>query len=117
MGAIRQGVRAVDDTEHPVPLGDSWTLNSSPDDAQAAVLDLVKQIVTALVDNADRVQIGAVLGERSTVIEISARPPEVGQIIGRGGRNIHALQAVVQAVGAKHGLDCQVFVLDRPQDG
>lgn len=92
-------------------------MSTSQEHAQAAVLELVRRIVEALVDNAERVSIVPVLGERSTVIEVSAEPPEVGQVIGRGGRNIHALQAIVQAVGAKHGLDCQVFVLDRPRGG
>lgn len=85
--------------------------------AQAAVLELVQRVISALVDDSERVTVRAVMGERSTVVEVSAQPPEMGQIIGRGGRNIHALQAIVQAVGAKHGLECQVFVLDRPRDG
>ncbi|MFN8547506.1 MAG: KH domain-containing protein [Candidatus Eisenbacteria bacterium] len=91
-------------------------MSTSQEHAQAAVLELVRRIVEALVDTPERVSIVPVMGERSTVIEISAQPPEVGQIIGRGGRNIHSLQAIVQAVGAKHGLDCQVFVLDKPRD-
>ncbi len=88
-------------------------MSSPQEEAQASVVELVRRIVVALVDDPRKVEFTPVLGERSTVVEIAALPPEVGQIIGRAGRNIHALQAVAQAVGAKHGLDVQVFVLDR----
>lgn len=84
--------------------------------AQAAVLELVQRVVVALVDSPELVKVSRVTGEKSIVIEISAVPPEVGQVIGRGGRNIHALQAIAQAVAAKHGVDCQIFVLDRPRE-
>lgn len=92
-------------------------MNAPQDAAQLAVLELVQRVVAALVDRPELVKVTRVSGEKSVVVEIAAVPPEVGQIIGRGGRNIHALQAIAQAVAAKHGVDCQIFVLDRPQDG
>lgn len=90
-------------------------MSFSREDAQAAVFALVKKIVVELVDDPSRVTFERISGASAIVIEITALPPEVGQIIGRAGRNIHALQAVAQAVGAKHGLDCQVVVLDHPR--
>ena len=91
-------------------------LGTEQDTAQAAVLELVQRVVVALVDRPELVKVVRVSGERAVVIEITAVPPEVGQVIGRGGRNIHALQAIAQAVAAKHGVECQIVVLDRPQD-
>ena len=91
-------------------------MTSPQEKAQDAVLELVRKIVDALVDRPELVRVTRVTGEKSVVIEIAAQPPEVGQVIGRGGRNIHALQAVAQSVAAKHGVDCQIFVLDRPRD-
>lgn len=86
------------------------------DSAQAAVLELVQRVVVALVDRPELVKVTKISGEKAVVIEISAVPPEVGQVIGRGGRNIHALQAIAQAVAAKHGVECQIVVLDRPRN-
>jgi uncharacterized protein len=91
-------------------------LTSPQEKAQAQVLELVEKVVAALVDSPELVKVSRVTGEKSIVIEIAAVPPEVGQVIGRGGRNIHALQAIAQAVAAKHGVDCQIFVLDRPRE-
>lgn len=83
--------------------------------AAEAVLELVQRVVIALVDRPELVRVSRVSGEQAIVVEIAAVPPEVGQVIGRGGRNIHALQIIAQAVAAKHGVDCQIFVLDRPR--
>ena len=91
-------------------------VTSTQDEAHAAVLELVQRVVVALVDRPELVKVTRVSGERAVVIEVSAVPPEVGQIIGRGGRNIHSLQAIAQAVAAKHGVECQIVVLDRPRN-
>jgi predicted RNA-binding protein YlqC (UPF0109 family) len=96
-------------------VGEDIDLASTQDAAQAAVLELVQRVVVALVDRPELVKVTKISGERAVVIEISAVPPEVGQVIGRGGRNIHALQAIAQAVAAKHGVECQIVVLDRPR--
>ena len=69
-------------------------LTSSQEHAQGAVLELVQRVVVALVDRPELVRVTRISGERAVVIEVAAVPPEVGQIIGRGGRNIHALQAI-----------------------
>jgi predicted RNA-binding protein YlqC (UPF0109 family) len=82
-------------------------MKSSPDSAPAILLELVQRLVVALVDRPEVVRIGALPGEGSVLIEIQAGPPEVGQIIGWGGRNILALKDIVMAVGAKHGIACQ----------
>ena len=92
-------------------------MKSSPDAAPAVLLELVQRLVVALVDRPEQVRITSTSGEHAVILEIVAAPPEVGQVIGRGGRNIHALQDVVQAVAAKHGIACQVVVLDRPREG
>ena len=96
--------------------GREGELTSPQEKAQTAVLELVQRVVVALVDRPELVRVQRVSGEKSIVVEIAAMPPEVGQVIGRGGRNIHALQAIAQAVAAKHGVDCQIFVLDRPKE-
>ena len=97
--------------------GEVTVLTSSQEHAQGAVLELVQRVVVALVDRPELVRVTRISGERAVVIEVAAVPPEVGQIIGRGGRNIHALQAIAQAVAAKHGVECQIVVLDRPREG
>ena len=76
-------------------------MKSSPDSTPAVLLELVQRLVVAPVDRTEVVRIGSLPGEGSVLIEIQAGPPEVGQIIGRGGRNILALKDVVMAVSGR----------------
>lgn len=117
---VAAGVRAgepLTEMVHGCSEGEDRELTSLHEEAQAAVLELVQRVVVALVDRPELVRVNRVSGERAIVIEITAVPPEVGQIIGRAGRNIHALQAIAQAVAAKHGVECQIVVFDRPREG
>ena len=44
--------------------------------------DLVRNIAKALVDNPDEVQVSAVEGEQTTVVELRVDPEDLGKVIG-----------------------------------
>lgn len=66
--------------------------------------ELVKYIVTALVDDKDGVSV-AVDGD---VITVRVAKDDVGKVIGRQGRIIKALRSVVKAASIKQGRNCTV---------
>ena len=90
-------------------------MKPTSENAPALLLEVTQRLVAALVDRPEVVRIVSTSGESAVIIEIVAGRPEVGQIIGRAGRNIQALKDVLMAVGAKHGVACQVVVLDQPE--
>ncbi len=49
--------------------------------------ELVEVIAKALVDNPDAVEVRAVEGEKSTVLELKVAPEDMGKVIGKQGRN------------------------------
>lgn len=59
--------------------------------------ELVEVIAKALVDNPDAVEVKAVDGERSTVIELKVAPEDMGKVIGKQGRIAKAIRTVVKA--------------------
>ncbi len=63
--------------------------------------DLVKDIVKAIVDNPDAVEVKEVEGERAAIIEIKVAPDDVGKVIGREGRIINSLRQIVRAAAGK----------------
>ncbi|MCL6451861.1 MAG: KH domain-containing protein [Acetobacteraceae bacterium] len=65
--------------------------------------DLVELLVKALVDRPDDVQISQVQGERAVVLEVRVAPDDVGKVIGKQGRIIHALRVVAKAAAAREG--------------
>jgi hypothetical protein len=54
-------------------------------------------VVRSLVDNPDDVQITEVPGEGETVYRVGLNPADIGLVIGKGGRTIGAIRALINA--------------------
>jgi len=65
------------------------------------VKELLEMIAKALVDNPDRVQVRAVEGEETTVLELRVHPNDLGKVIGRQGRMAESIRIILGAVGMK----------------
>lgn len=61
---------------------------------------MVVTIVRTLVDHPDAVSVEALKEIDGVTYEIHVAPGDVGKVIGRGGRIIQALRAVVRAAAA-----------------
>ena len=68
--------------------------------------DLVKYIVTALVDDKDSVQVT----EEGDVIVIKVAKDDMGKVIGKQGRIIKSIRSVVKAASIKCGRNYTVEV-------
>lgn len=64
--------------------------------------DLVSYIIKAIVAKPDEVKVTMVEGDRTNRVEVSLANEDVGKVIGRGGRNIDAIRAVVRAAALKN---------------
>jgi len=65
------------------------------------MVELVTEILKAIVDNPDAVQVTEVEGERASIIEVKVAPDDVGKVIGREGRIINSLRQIVRAAAGK----------------
>ena len=72
--------------------------------------ELARFITENIVDNKEAVGIRVKPGGRQTVVEIKVAPEDMGKVIGKGGRNIDAIRAVVRAAGLRHRQRVQVDV-------
>ncbi len=63
--------------------------------------DLIKKIVQALVDNPEQVEVTTVDGERVIVLELKVVKEDIGKVIGKQGRNAHAIRTILDAAAAK----------------
>jgi len=64
--------------------------------------ELVSYIIKAIVANPEDVKVAMVEGERTNRVEVTLASDDVGKVIGRGGRNIDAIRAVVRAAALKN---------------
>ena len=58
------------------------------------MIDLIKNIVEALVDNPDQVEVKAVEGEHTLILEVSVAKEDIGKIIGKQGRTARAIRTI-----------------------
>lgn len=75
--------------------------------------ELLEYLTRSLVDHPDEVRVESFEEEDGTVVfELSVAEADVGQVIGRGGRTVAALRAVLRACSARHGRRVLVDVVD-----
>jgi len=67
------------------------------------VKELVEKIVRALVDSPEEVAVKEVEAPNMKILEIRVSRRDVGQVIGKEGKNISALRTIVAAAGKGKG--------------
>ncbi|GAB4161200.1 MAG: KH domain-containing protein [Candidatus Promineifilaceae bacterium] len=74
--------------------------------------DLVEYIVKSLVDNPDQVTVSEIKGATAIVVELSVASSDMGRIIGKQGRVINAIRAIVQVAAARQGKRVNLEVVE-----
>jgi hypothetical protein len=72
---------------------------------------LVENIVKALVDYPEQVQINETVGESIVILEISVATDDIGKVIGKEGRIANAIRTVVKAAAAKNDKKVTVEIM------
>lgn len=63
--------------------------------------DLIEYVSKALVDMPDDVEVNAIVGEQTTVIELKVDKSDLGKVIGKQGRTARALRTILNAASTK----------------
>ncbi len=61
----------------------------------------LENTVQELVDHPGEVRIAGVVGERTAVYEVRCHPDDVGKVIGRNGKTISAIRALLSTLAAR----------------
>jgi predicted RNA-binding protein YlqC (UPF0109 family) len=62
---------------------------------------LVEEIAKALVDEPEHVQVNAIEGEQTTVLELRVAPDDLGKVIGKQGRTARSIRTILGAASMK----------------
>ncbi|UCC50093.1 MAG: KH domain-containing protein [Anaerolineaceae bacterium] len=65
--------------------------------------ELVEFIVKSLVDQPDEVHFVEVQSGSMTIVELSVARPDMGRVIGKGGRIINSIRRLLQVAATKQG--------------
>jgi uncharacterized protein len=68
-----------------------------------ALDELLAFVARSLVDKPDEVRVERTERDGAVVLELHVAEDDLGKVIGRGGRLVRSLRAVVRASGAKPG--------------
>ena len=63
--------------------------------------ELVEFMAKALVDHPDQVEVTEIAGRDTSVIEVKVAKEDMGQIIGKKGRNAQAMRLILNAASAQ----------------
>lgn len=65
--------------------------------------DLLIQIVKALVDNPEQVQVNEIESAQTVVLELRVAKVDMGKVIGKHGKTANAIRALLNAASGKAG--------------
>jgi uncharacterized protein len=63
--------------------------------------ELIECMAKALVDSPEQVKVSEIKGENTSVIELNVAKDDLGKVIGKQGRNAHAMRAILSAAASK----------------
>lgn len=78
--------------------------------------EFIEYIVKNLVDNPDKVVINEVGGTQSLIIELSVEKSDIGKIIGKKGKTINAIRALVMSVASRNGIRVSLEIIEENND-
>jgi len=73
------------------------------DELEPDLKGLVEYVARALVDRADAVKVDEVQDGNTTVYELEVDEEDIGKVIGRQGRVVRGLRALVKAAATRKG--------------
>jgi predicted RNA-binding protein YlqC (UPF0109 family) len=74
--------------------------------------ELVEVIAKALVENPEAVVVTERDSDRTTIIELSVAPEDMGKVIGKQGRIAKAIRSVVKAAASRSDKKVVVDIID-----
>ena len=73
---------------------------------------VTEYLVKSIVDEPDGVVVEVDQRRNAVTMRVHVAPGDLGRVIGRGGRVVQAIRAVVRAAGARDGVEARVDVED-----
>jgi predicted RNA-binding protein YlqC (UPF0109 family) len=65
------------------------------------MIELIRYIAKALVDNPEQVKIKEVGGKHTSVLELMVAKEDLGKVIGKQGRTAQAMRTILSAASSK----------------
>ena len=74
--------------------------------------EFVEYIIKNLVDYPDEVRISEVGGTHTLIIELSVAKSDIGKVIGKKGKTIHAIRTLLMSVASRNGVRVSLEIIE-----
>ena len=74
--------------------------------------EYVQTILSPLVDHPDAIRMTKIDGEKSIIIELRCHNQDLGKVIGKNGKTIQAVRALVSTLAAREGRRATLEVVE-----
>jgi uncharacterized protein len=74
--------------------------------------ELIEFLARALVDKPDEVQVVEIAGEQTVVLELRVAKEDLGKVIGKQGRTVKAMRAILSAASSKVRKRAELEILE-----
>ncbi len=74
--------------------------------------DFLTQLVKALVDNPEEVQVNEIEATHTTVLELKVAKNDIGKVIGKQGRTANAIRTLLNAASGKAGRKYRLEIVE-----
>jgi len=74
--------------------------------------ELIAFIAKALVDDPDAVQVRAIEGDKTIILELTVGEGDLGKVIGKEGRTARAMRTLLSATSAKQDKRAVLEILE-----
>ena len=74
--------------------------------------ELLEYLAKALVEKPEQVETKSTSGDAGTLFELKVAPEDIGKVIGRDGRTVNAMRALLMSVAQRKGQRVRLEVLD-----
>ncbi len=69
--------------------------------SNVSLKELIEFVAKALVDQPDQVEVAEISGEQTIVLELRVAKEDLGKVIGKQGRTVKAMRAILNAASSK----------------
>ena len=74
--------------------------------------DDLKELARLLVDKPDEVVVAEIAGEQTVVLELRVAKEDLGKVIGKQGRTVKAMRAILSAASSKVRKRAELEILE-----
>lgn len=85
------------------------------DETCPAIMSLVREMVFALVDEPEQVNVTELQRDGCLVIDVMVAPNDVGKVIGKQGRTARSLRTILSAASMKAKVRCELNIYEYPR--